>query len=99
MNIASDTSIDKADSTPAKRFCAWLIMGVGIWSSQLALALEPCTVPLKLVNINAGSGKPAEYKLGIYVGLGGGAPQLYEFDTGGPGFWAAYTSAPPKRKA
>ncbi|MDD2770138.1 MAG: hypothetical protein PHT19_15535 [Methylococcus sp.] len=50
---------------------------------------EPCTVPLKLVNI--GNEQSPEYKLGIYVGLGGGRPMLYEFDTGGPGFWAAYT--------
>jgi len=47
-----------------------------------------CTVPLKIVNI--GTDDKPEYKLGINVGLGGGAPRLYEFDTGGPGFWAAY---------
>lgn len=40
------------------------------------------------------SSKP-EYKLGIYVGLGGNPnPMLYEFDTGGGGFWAAYTTQP-----
>lgn len=98
MSVGIDTSVEKASSAPAKRLFSRLILGAGIWSAQAALAHEPCTVPLKLVNINAGSGKPAEYKLGIYVGLGGGAPQLYEFDTGGPGFWAAYTSAPPNKK-
>ncbi|UZR28938.1 hypothetical protein [Methylococcus mesophilus] len=77
---------------------SWLILGVGLVSAQAAQSAAPCIVPLKLVNVNAGSGKSPEYKLGIHVGLGGGAPQLYEFDTGGPGFWAAYTPTPPKKK-
>ena len=55
-----------------------------------------CTIPLELVNI--GDTTSPTYKLGIYVGLGGGAPQLYEFDTGGAGFWAAYTSTPNPHK-
>lgn len=49
---------------------------------------EVCLVPLKIVNI--GSIKAPKYKIGINVGLGGGAPKLYEFDTGGSGFWASY---------
>lgn len=49
---------------------------------------EVCLVPLKTVNI--GSTSAPVYKIGINVGLGGGTPKLYEFDTGGPGFWAAY---------
>lgn len=48
------------------------------------------TIPLQFVNI--GSPANPEYKLGIYVGLGGGAPKLYEFDTGAAGFFAAYSS-------
>lgn len=48
----------------------------------------PVQIPLKVVNI--GTPKAPEYKLGIYVGLGGGAPKLYEFDTGAAGFFAAY---------
>lgn len=80
------------------RFFSGLMLIASIGGAQEASALAPCKVPLKLVNINAGSGKPPEYKLGIYVGLGGAAPQLYELDTGGPGFWAAYTANPPKKK-
>lgn len=53
-------------------------------------AVTPYRIPLELVNIRT-SDNP-EYKLGIYVGLGGGAPKLYELDTGGKGFWAAYSS-------
>ena len=49
---------------------------------------EVCLVPLKIVNI--GSASTPVFKIGINVGLGGGIPKLYEFDTGGPGFWAAY---------
>jgi hypothetical protein len=30
------------------------------------------------------------HKLGIRIGLGGGPKKLYEFDTGAPGFYAAY---------
>ena len=35
------------------------------------------------------------YKYGIYVGIGGGTPQLFEFDTGGDGFYAAYSEGVP----
>jgi hypothetical protein len=98
MRIQDNTSISGAGYKPSIGCPKWLLLGTCLLSGQIAWANEPCVVPLKLVNINAGSGKPAEYKLGIYVGLGGGTPQLYEFDTGGPGFWAAYTDTPPKNK-
>lgn len=55
-----------------------------------AAGAAPCKVDLKLVNI--GNKSEPVYKLGINVGIGGGAPRLYELDTGGPGFWAAYNS-------
>ncbi|MGI2323990.1 MULTISPECIES: hypothetical protein [Methylococcus] len=87
-----------ADNANSKNLCSLLIVSAGLLAAQVAQADAPCVVPLKLIDINAGSGKPPEYKLGIHVGLGGGAPQLYEFDTGGPGFWAAYTPTPPKNK-
>lgn len=78
------------------------LLGVGLICSSNARSAQEsgqCVVPLKLVNIrSSGSSKGPEYKLGIYVGLGGGAPQLYELDTGGPGFWAAYTSTPNQKK-
>ena len=32
------------------------------------------------------------YKYGIAIGLGGGSPQVFEFDTGGSGFFAAYAT-------
>lgn len=54
---------------------------------------QPCKVPLHLVN--EGTTTKPVYKLGINVGLGGGAPRLYEFDTGGAGFWAAYNGNLP----
>lgn len=53
-------------------------------------AVTPYKIPLELVNIKP-AGQTPVYKLGIYVGLGGGPPKLYEFDTGGEGFWAAYS--------
>jgi len=52
---------------------------------------ETITVPVQLVNIASGDSNP-KYKLGITIGLGGGAPKLYEFDTGAAGFLAAYDS-------
>lgn len=49
---------------------------------------DVCKVPMSIINI--GTPTKPKYKVGINVGLGGGAPRLYEFDTGGSGFWAAY---------
>ncbi len=47
----------------------------------------PITVPLWATPVSGGG-----TKLGIYVGIGTGAtPALFEFDTGGPGFYAAYS--------
>ena len=54
-------------------------------------ATAPYIIPLELVNISPKEQAPV-YKLGIYIGLGGGTPKLYEFDTGGKGFWAAYSA-------
>ncbi len=72
-----------------------LLVGL-LFCSQIATANNSCVVPLQLVNVR--SSTAPEYKLGIYVGLGGGSPQFYELDTGGAGFWAAYNAAPPKKK-
>jgi PEP-CTERM motif len=33
------------------------------------------------------------FKLGIYASIGGGTPKIFEFDTGGAGFFAAYASS------
>ena len=43
-------------------------------------------VPLHYKPVNNSS------KLGIYASLGGGTPKIFEFDTGGWGFYAAYAS-------
>lgn len=60
----------------------------------LGLIPTPVTIPLQLVNI--GTEANPSYKLGIYIGLGGGAPKLYEFDTGAAGFFAAYDPNHPE---
>lgn len=44
-------------------------------------------VPLHYTLIGSGA-----YKLGIYASIGGGTPQIFEFDTGGSGFYAAYAT-------
>lgn len=51
-------------------------------------------VPLHYKQIGSGG-----YKLGIYASLGGGTPQVFEFDTGGAGFYAAYASADTEKSA
>jgi hypothetical protein len=52
---------------------------------------SPIQVPLHWRHVNGDTSGPR--KLGIYVTLGGGStPQLFEFDTGGDGFYATYAS-------
>jgi hypothetical protein len=48
---------------------------------------EAAAVPLTIVALDGGG-----LKIGIALRLGGGAPQLYTFDTGSSGFYAAYTT-------
>jgi len=49
---------------------------------------EKINVPLHYRTIGSGG-----QKLGIYVSIGGGStPQIFEFDTGGAGLYAAYAS-------
>lgn len=51
----------------------------------------PIQVPLHWRHINGDTSGPR--KLGIYVTLGGGStPQLFEFDTGGNGFYATFAT-------
>jgi len=50
----------------------------------------PLQVPLHWQHVDLDPSKPR--KLGIYASLDGGTPQLFEFDTGGAGFYAAYAS-------
>lgn len=56
----------------------------------LLSAAVPYKIPLELVDVSKPGAAEVEHKLGIYVGIGGGEPKLYEFDTGGEGFWASY---------
>lgn len=51
-------------------------------------------VPLHYRQIDSGG-----YKLGIYASLGGGTSKIFEFDTGGAGFYAAYASADTNKSA
>lgn len=56
---------------------------------------SPVVVPLHFTQLPGQSSDPPVYKLGIYVGIGAGStPALFEFDTGGTGFYAAYSSTP-----
>lgn len=61
---------------------------VGAAAPATGAAPESVTIPLKVVTI-PGVG----VKVGIEVGLGGGPPRLYTFDTGSSGMYAAYNAA------
>lgn len=63
-----------------------------LFPASVGVITRPIKVPLYFQSIdNAGT-----QKLGIYVSLGYGAPpQLFEFDTGAGGFYAAYASDDP----
>lgn len=53
---------------------------------------NPIQVPLHWRHIDGSTANPR--KLGIYVTLGGAAtPQLFEFDTGGDGFYATFSGS------
>jgi hypothetical protein len=56
---------------------------------------SPIVVPLHFTQLPGNGHDPPVYKLGIYVGIGAGStPALFEFDTGGAGFYAAYSPNP-----
>ncbi|WP_163750038.1 hypothetical protein [Mycolicibacterium helvum] len=63
-----------------------------LFPASVGVITSPIKVPLYFQTIdNSGT-----QKLGIYVSLGYGAPpQLFEFDTGAGGFYAAYASDDP----
>lgn len=64
-----------------------------LFPASVGVITAPIEVPLYFTDTNTGSGEP---KLGIYASLGyGGTPQLFEFDTGAGGFYAAYASDEP----
>lgn len=69
-----------------------------LWSftATQTQADEPLTlsIPIYLINDKAGTGN-VEYKIGIMLKLGddeeNNGYRMYEFDTGGTGFWAAHS--------
>lgn len=67
----------------------WLVRRT-IFPASVGVVTAPITVPLYFTDADG------DEKLGIYVALGNSeTPQLFEFDTGGSGFYAAYASASP----
>ena len=61
-----------------------------LFPASVGVVTAPIEVPLYFTTVGG------DQKLGIYAALGGSStPQLFEFDTGGPGFFAAYASADP----
>lgn len=67
----------------------WAFFSIALAGSTFAQTTvdSPIFVPLHFQPTDTGS-----VKLGIYVGIGGGSPALFEFDTGGSGFYAAFSS-------
>ena len=56
--------------------------------------LEPVRVPLHWRHIDGSAANPR--KLGIYAAIADGlTPEIFEFDTGGAGFYATYTPTSP----
>lgn len=75
--------------------CAAVLFIVAVTPAVSALGQDftiitsPIQVPLHWRHIDGSASEPR--KLGIYATLGGAStPQLFEFDTGGAGFFAAY---------
>ncbi len=70
-----------------------------LWAAGIFLAVSArgadieqiYTIPLTTFGYE--SGGSTYYKYGIYIGLGGGGPQMFEFDTGGEGFYASYAAS------
>lgn len=81
------------------RWWAAGVMAINLLGGASALAAPftitaPIQVPLHWIPLSQ-SGVTVQ-KLGIYVALGGSStPQLFEFDTGGSGFYAAHSSSVP----
>lgn len=75
--------------TPTPNLHADIQFAAGFYPAPIPPDLETVTIPLAVFNVAQEGDTSPTWKLGIHVGLGGGAPQLYEFDTGGVGFFAA----------
>ena len=67
------------------------VFGVPALGQGFSTVTTPIQVPLHWRYVNGDV--TGQRKLGIYVTLGGGTtPQLFEFDTGGNGFYATYST-------
>lgn len=80
--------------TRRRCLCACLALAAGAQLTGRAAAqttlTNTVTIPL---SVHAYSKDDSVYyKYGIAIGLGGGSPQVFEFDTGGSGFFAAYAT-------
>jgi hypothetical protein len=54
----------------------------------------PCVIQLQTIPyVPADNTQYVSNRLGIYVGIGGGTPKPYLFDTGSSAFWAAYPTS------
>lgn len=85
---------------PIPRFrtaCAALALAFGMVSGAAAQPTSPVSIPLQLLqqnNFTTGLPNPSgNWALGINVGINGGAPRTYLFDTGSSLFNAVYTPA------
>jgi len=74
-----------------RQFFLWAAGLLLIASAQAADIERVYSIPLKTFGYE--SGGSTYYKYGIHVGIGGGGPQLFEFDTGGEGFYASYSAS------
>jgi hypothetical protein len=81
-------------SSPVNTFLqdAVYLVRRALFPASVGVITRPIVVPLYFQAID----NKGTQKLGIYVSLGYGAPpQLFEFDTGAGGFYAAYASSDP----
>jgi hypothetical protein len=68
-------------------FLGALLAAASAFADQTVIN-KPIAVPLERVTV--GRGKLSYEKLGIWASIGKGTPQLFEFDTGGDGFYAVH---------
>lgn len=77
--------------TNAMEGAVWLVRRT-LFPASVGVVTAPIEVPLYFTKINDSDAT----KLGIYATIGsGGTPQIFEFDTGGSGLYAAYASNYP----
>ena len=69
------------------RLCLAIFAFLPLTAAAQSVISNTVLVPLHYKQIESGA-----YKLGIYASIGGGTPQIFEFDTGGAGLYAAYAT-------